>query len=320
MHKIAVFSTKGGVDKSAITVFLADFLSTAFGKRILVVDLDPQHSSAVALLGDERVYGSFDQGKSLPALLTRVMRAEVTADDVRGTIIPRQEIKGRGKHAFLKTLDVLACDRERWHNLNDDLAARRDNARSYYDLVNDALRPVCTAYDVCLIDFPAHDVGPIVRAGLRASDWWLFPITPDRPGTRDVSGPIEVIHEVGKYNGHPMKGLGTLLNIAQNRSGNEYRLSKRSLQQLAEQQAIPPLFAAESEIGFSTDAKNALDDTFLDKYRTLTKRYGANTKPLYKSMRSLSKEVLRRMAVPYKQADSIRFLERVNEVLTGFWK
>src|ERR1700730_12837629 len=55
MHCIAVFALKGGVGKSAITVFLADSLSSIFNQRVLVVDLDPQQSSTIALLGEDRL-------------------------------------------------------------------------------------------------------------------------------------------------------------------------------------------------------------------------------------------------------------------------
>ena len=55
MQTIAVFNTRGGTGKSAITVFLADFLSTCFAKRLLAIDLDPQQSSSVALLGEDKL-------------------------------------------------------------------------------------------------------------------------------------------------------------------------------------------------------------------------------------------------------------------------
>jgi chromosome partitioning protein len=77
MQTIAVFNTRGGSGKSAVTVFLADFLATAFKKRILVVDLDPQQSSSVALLGEERLYEGFGRKKSLPELMERALREEL---------------------------------------------------------------------------------------------------------------------------------------------------------------------------------------------------------------------------------------------------
>jgi chromosome partitioning protein len=57
MQTVAVFALKGGVGKSAITVFLADFLTSIFNQRVLVVDLDPQQSTTIALLGEARAHG-----------------------------------------------------------------------------------------------------------------------------------------------------------------------------------------------------------------------------------------------------------------------
>ena len=59
---------KGGVGKSAITGFLADFLSSIFGQRVLVVDLDPQQSSTIALLGEERLLGALKRERLLGAV------------------------------------------------------------------------------------------------------------------------------------------------------------------------------------------------------------------------------------------------------------
>jgi cellulose biosynthesis protein BcsQ len=45
MDTIALFNTKGGVGKSAVAVFLCDFLSSQHDKRVLLVDLDHTVSS-----------------------------------------------------------------------------------------------------------------------------------------------------------------------------------------------------------------------------------------------------------------------------------
>ena len=80
MHTIAVFNTRGGTGKSAATVFLADFLSTSFAKRVLVVDLDPQQSSSVALLGEDRLCEGFSSNASLPLLMRSAMQVTPSLD------------------------------------------------------------------------------------------------------------------------------------------------------------------------------------------------------------------------------------------------
>ena len=52
-----VFSTinlKGGVGKTTTTVAMAEFLSGAMGKKVLVIDLDPQTNATVMMIGEDR--------------------------------------------------------------------------------------------------------------------------------------------------------------------------------------------------------------------------------------------------------------------------
>jgi cellulose biosynthesis protein BcsQ len=127
MQTIGVFNTKGGSGKSAVTVFLADFLSTSFKKRVLVIDLDPQQSSAIALLGEERLLAASHH--SLPDLMKKTVRGAPSVETAESYLIERPAIEGRGKHKFLRSLHVLACDREAWHDLNDDLYSRPKSRR-----------------------------------------------------------------------------------------------------------------------------------------------------------------------------------------------
>jgi len=67
MQTIALFALKGGVGKTALTVFLADSLSSIYDQRVLVVDLDPQQSTTIALLGEERLLVALDRDASIGA-------------------------------------------------------------------------------------------------------------------------------------------------------------------------------------------------------------------------------------------------------------
>ena len=96
METIAVFNTRGGSGKSAATVFLADFLSSTFKKRVLIVDLDPQRSSSVALLGEERVDAELAEGKCLATLLHKTVDESPEATDARSILMERPPGQGRG--------------------------------------------------------------------------------------------------------------------------------------------------------------------------------------------------------------------------------
>src|SRR6266576_891988 len=51
---ISMINLKGGVGKTTNTVATAQVLDGEFGKRVLVIDLDPQTNATVMLIGDAR--------------------------------------------------------------------------------------------------------------------------------------------------------------------------------------------------------------------------------------------------------------------------
>ena len=53
MKVITFFNNKGGVGKTTTIINLASYLSIYRGKKVLVVDLDPQSNSTQAILPEE---------------------------------------------------------------------------------------------------------------------------------------------------------------------------------------------------------------------------------------------------------------------------
>jgi chromosome partitioning protein len=65
-----VANMKGGVGKTTATVMLADALA-ASGRRVAVLDLDPQASASLALAGDDGLADLVEEGRVLDAFLRR---------------------------------------------------------------------------------------------------------------------------------------------------------------------------------------------------------------------------------------------------------
>src|SRR5689334_9728581 len=72
----SVINLKGGVGKTTITLALAHFLAIEHGKRVLVIDLDPQTNATVCLIPEDEWKVRDETGRTLYQLF---------ADQVKGT-------------------------------------------------------------------------------------------------------------------------------------------------------------------------------------------------------------------------------------------
>src|SRR5579863_3757924 len=72
----SVINLKGGVGKTTLTVALAHFLALEHGKRVLVIDLDPQTNATVCLIPEPEWKARDETGRTLYQLF---------ADQVKGS-------------------------------------------------------------------------------------------------------------------------------------------------------------------------------------------------------------------------------------------
>jgi chromosome partitioning protein len=317
MQTVAVFALKGGVGKSAITIFLADFLSSVFDQRVLVVDLDPQQSATIALLGEDRLLTALKRDSSVGKMLMDTLDHKPRATNVLSYSTERPMVKAAGRFKYLQAVSVLASDREAWHDLEDRLnLIPVSQQTASWGLLKSALRPAQGQFDICLIDFPASNTGPVVKNGIVASDWWLLPIEPNRMAARDIDGPRRLLRQVFQQANRKMKGLGTVLSRCQNRGSGEYRRTKAVLTQLAQRRVVPRLFTKDAELSYSVEALNALDDTLRESYKTIDQKYGGSVKPLHAAIRCLTKEILERLRIPVVEVADVDTAQDVNAEVT----
>ena len=322
MDTIAIFHTKGGVAKSAVTVFLADFLASYEDKRVLVVDLDPQGSSSKALLGRDVLETGFKQGRSLPQLLCKSIESGLAPHKaaIQAALYKRPLMgKNTKRSTYLAELSILATDRAGWREFNEQInELTRDSQGQFLDLLKDTLTELEDDYDIALIDFPGSELPFWTKLGLRGSKWWLLPELPDYLSSEDLDTAVELVRDAEKNSTHKILPLGTLLTICPNRGSNSYKKARSAMSHLANVHAIPALFDKDCEILHRPDAQKATDWKS-EKSRTLVARYGTSTSPFHTGLKKLSKAALKRVG----QQSKTRQLSIVGDLrrkLTDYWR
>ena len=67
-HVLSTINLKGGVGKTTTTVAMAEFMSGAMRKRVLVIDLDPQTNATVMLIGEDAWRSLNEQERTIARL------------------------------------------------------------------------------------------------------------------------------------------------------------------------------------------------------------------------------------------------------------
>jgi cellulose biosynthesis protein BcsQ len=320
MQSIGVFHTKGGVGKSAVTVFLADFLASLHDVRVLVVDLDPQGSSARALIPEEQLIAAFGQGRSLTKVLSACYRGRLTKKLVESSVVWRTATaKPRRGSVPLADVAVLATEPKGYRTLTDLLHdVSKTERRKHLGMLRAALDLLADEFDVVLIDFPGSELPFWTLMGLRATDRWLLPEIPDYFSAAAIDMVCETVARARHVTGHDVQPLGTLLTICPNRSSTVYKKTRTALTHLEKINAIPRLFSKDCEILHRPDAQKAIDWQS-ETLPTLSRRYGSSTAPFHVGLRKLAKEVLERLGATSKK-DELSFVADLRRRLTDYWR
>ncbi|PUE90114.1 ParA family protein [Xanthomonas oryzae] len=175
---ISVFNNKGGVGKSTICWNLGHALGTR-GKKVLLVDFDPQCNLSIAVLGEEGFVSNLPQtnqpyGTTIRSFLQRLLQ-NTGGEEV---------FLHNGRHTN-PNVDLVAGDF--WLNVyadslnvGNDLLAGTGLSRyvALRRLVAKAEERAGYKYDFVLVDLPPS-FGALVRASFYSSDYYIVPCTSD---------------------------------------------------------------------------------------------------------------------------------------------
>ena len=174
-----VFSTinlKGGVGKTTTTVAMAEFMSGVMGKKVLVIDLDPQTNATIMMIGEDKWRELNDKKHTIARLFEDALEQEQNKKcfDFDATLQKRvSNVKEANSIDLLpSSLDLIA--------VQDRLAFLPTGQFivSPIDLLRRAVRQHLDNYDIVIIDCPPN-LGLITQNGLRISNGFVIPTIPD---------------------------------------------------------------------------------------------------------------------------------------------
>lgn len=192
-HVIAVATQKGGVGKTTTSVSLASALARYHGKRVLLVDLDPQGHVATALQAQVQAGGGS---------LAKVLTDADAAMEVMDVCCPTS----------IDGLDVTPLD-PRLAEAEDLLSTRIGKEL----VLRDALKVTRSHYDVIVLDCPPNQ-GNLALNGLCAADSVIVPCDPSPLALKGVEAIVGTIARVAARLNPDIDVLGILLTRVDGRN------------------------------------------------------------------------------------------------------
>jgi chromosome partitioning protein len=188
---IAVANQKGGVGKTTTTVNVSACLASV-GKRVLLIDLDPQ-ANATSGLGIDKIEGA----SAYQALLG----ATTLAEKIKPTAFERLEI-------VPSEVDMCGAEIE---------IARAEN---HLQRMKSALQPIIAAdrFDFILIDCPPS-LGILTLNAFAASDYLMIPLQCEYYALEGISMSHRVLNQVRDSGINPrLQLLGVIMTMFDSRT------------------------------------------------------------------------------------------------------
>jgi chromosome partitioning protein len=206
-HVISIINLKGGVAKTTTAVALAETLSSVYGKRVLVVDLDPQTNATTMLIGETRWKMLNEQGFTLATLFKDALQPNNKHFNLEKTLQKRvSDVQGAERVDLLpSSLDLI--------DVQDRLATApmgQFYSLTPTDLLRLSIKSKLDEYDFVLIDCPPN-LGIITLNGLRISEGYIIPTVPDVLSTYGIPQILKRVASFASEIAEPIEPLGIIV-------------------------------------------------------------------------------------------------------------
>lgn len=228
---VSVINLKGGVGKTTTTVALAEMLSAAFRKKVLVIDLDPQTNATTMLIGEEKWKELNKAGHTLARLFKDALDPASKSFD-----LPKTLQRKVSNVEDVRTVDLLPSSLD-LIDVQDRIASMPTGqfyAENPIDVLRKAVKPMVDEYDIVLIDCPPN-LGIITLNGLRMSMGYIIPTIPDILSTYGIPQIVKRVGDFSKAIAEHIEPLGIVISKYREQSP----LHKNTKRQLAAERDAP---------------------------------------------------------------------------------
>lgn len=262
-HVISVMNMKGGVGKTTTTVMLGEFLAGEFAKKVLLVDMDPQVSLSITMLGEERWGLVRDAQRTLVPMFKDALDSGRPSGFDITTAVQRNASNVRA----ISDVDVLPSSPE-VIDLQPHLAALSVARRSpvkVWDILGRGLEPIVDDYDYVLIDCPPS-LDAMTKNALGASDGYVIPTIPDVLSTYGIPLLQEQVRSFAASAGiQPPEAMGVIITKHQKISPTH----RHQIARLRHDRTLPPLLTP-----WVPETSKISGAAEFQQYPTLKTKYG----------------------------------------------
>lgn len=212
MRVISFVNMKGGVGKTTLAVNVADALNRRFGKRVLIVDVDPQFNATQCLYsGDDYVAERKAGGHTIADLFNDSVSHSMSALSGKADIAP-PKLEDITPWEYRDGLDLLAGNLEIYRMDMAPGQGRELRLKRYVEHLKSE-----DSYDYVIIDTPPTP-STFMNSALLASDHYVVPVRPEplsRVGIDLLKG---VIDRITENHGHKIENIGVVVTMADART------------------------------------------------------------------------------------------------------